>query len=81
MCEFCENLTNEPRQYQESIYGKLSLVRYGCKTILLVEPNMCPPYARCSAKNIPIRIGYEINCCPNCGADMRKKEKENEHTD
>ena len=30
-------------------------------------------YARCSACDETIWSGWEMNFCPNCGADMRKK--------
>ena len=76
MCEFCENLTDEPRQYQKDTYGEIYLVRYGRKTLLLVEQDKCPPYAECSAKNVPIRSGYEINYCPECGADLRERRED-----
>lgn len=69
MCDVCANLTEEVK-YQEGTYGSLSLHKIGRQTLLIVDFNKCPKYSDCSAKDVPIRMGFEIKYCPNCGAKM-----------
>ena len=69
MCDVCGNLT-EKVKYQKGSYGSLSLLKFGRKTLLIVDFNKCPKYADCSAKDIPIRMAFEIKYCPNCGAKL-----------
>lgn len=70
MCEYCRELMDSPREYQRGAYGSLSLVKFGRKTLLIAEINKCPKYAKCTAKEVSIMQGYEINYCPNCGEKM-----------
>ena len=75
MCDVCNNLTETKEvKYQEGIYGALSLVKFGRKTLLIVDFSKCPAYADCSSKDVPIRMAYEIKYCPNCGAKMEVSE-------
>ena len=74
MCEYCKELTASPREYQRGTYGSISLVRFGKKALLIVEQNKCAKYVKCVSKEVPIKMGYEINYCPNCGAKLDEKE-------
>lgn len=69
MCDVCDNLSKEVK-YQEGLYASLSLAKFGRKTLLIVKFSKCPEHADCSVKNVPIRQGFEIKYCPNCGAKM-----------
>lgn len=71
MCEYCNR--NE-KIYQHSVYGNLYLGSFGKKRTLEFEPNFCPPYAKCSSRDVCKRIVFQINFCPNCGKDLRKGE-------
>lgn len=73
MCDVCANLTEEVK-YQEGIYASLSLVKFGRKTLLIVDFSKCPKYANCSAKDVPIRQAFEIKYCPNCGARLEEEQ-------
>lgn len=75
MCDVCANLTEEVK-YQEGTYGSLSLAKFGRKTLLIVKFSKCPKYTEytnCSAKYVPIRQGFEIKYCPNCGAKLEEE--------
>ena len=73
MCEYCSRGWSEV-PYQEGTYGKLYFVGFGRKNLLVFEPHLCPPYAECSCKDVPIRMAFLINYCPNCGADLRERK-------
>jgi len=72
MCDVCANLTEEVK-YQEGTYGSLSLAKFGRKTLLIVDFSKCPKYAYCSSKDVPVRQGFKIKYCPNCGAKMEEE--------
>lgn len=68
MCQYCEG---DSVKYQESRYSDLYINSFGKAKHLVVEINVCPPYADCSVKNMIRRSAFQINFCPNCGADLR----------
>lgn len=71
MCEFCEGKETE---YQHTYHTKIYIGTFGKRRTLEVEAVRCPPFARCSSKNIPVRSAFYINFCPECGRDLRDGE-------
>lgn len=73
-CEYCKGLKRV--SYQESHSVKLYINSFVDARTIEVEANKCPPSLGCGLSNIPVRAAFIINFCPNCGADMRPKTKE-----
>lgn len=76
MCKFCEESEIE---YQHTHHTKLYIGTFGKRKTLLVEATRCPPFARCSSKDLPIRSAYFINFCPECGRDLRVEDIDDEN--
>ena len=72
-CDFCNG---EKTLYQETIYTKMFINTFGNKTVIEIECNRCPPYSRCSMKDIPVRSAFIIDYCPNCGRPFTKEAEE-----
>ena len=70
MCEFCEK--REKTLYQVCRYGNMYINWFGKKPLLTVYPTVCPPFAKCSAKEMSGEIGisYAIRFCPECGEKL-----------
>ena len=70
-CIYC---SGDCVEYQHTTYAKLYMSNFFDEKRLEVEHNLCPPYAECSMKNLPVRSVFKINYCPNCGAKLYVKE-------
>lgn len=66
-CEYC---SGDSVEYQHTTYAKLYMSNFFDEKRLEVECNLCPPYAECCMKDIPVRSVFKINYCPNCGARL-----------
>ena len=66
-CEYC---SGDSVEYQHTSHAKLYMSNFFDEKILEVESNLCPPYAECCMKGVPVRSVFKINYCPNCGAKL-----------
>ena len=66
-CEFC---SGSKTLYQYTPETKIYIDTFGSAHVLTTECFHCPPYAKCSMKNIPSRSAFLINFCPNCGRPL-----------
>lgn len=63
-CEYCRG---EEALYQHTNTTKLYINTFGRARTLVTECDYCPPYANCSAKNVPARSAFVVKYCPECG--------------
>ena len=75
MCKYCDG--NEEAPYMSTRYIDLFMGNsLGDRRALIVRHVGCPKYVNCTQKEMNISSVFEINYCPNCGADLRTKRME-----
>ena len=55
MCEYCDA---NKKLYQTSRYGDLYLGSFGKNKTLEFKPDLCPPYVKCSSKDVDKTIVF-----------------------
>lgn len=72
-CPFCKG---EKVLYQSTVHTKLYIDTFGKSSVMVTECNPCPPFAKCSMKDIPANSAFIIKYCPECGRDLSTRTKE-----
>ena len=72
-CKYCAD--GKRNEYQHTHSTKLYISKVFSRYILETEViKRCPPFSICSERK-PIRSGFFINFCPECGRDLRQEGK------
>ena len=74
-CEYC---AGEKTLYQHTNNTKLYINTFGQARTIETECTPCPPYAKCSMRDIPARSAFIINYCPHCGRNLTQEVAGNE---
>jgi len=69
-CKYCKG---GKQLYQANSCASIYLNHFAMQRTLEVECSLCPPYADCCMKDIPVRFVFLINYCPNCGERLAEE--------